>query len=193
MTTENTACFIGIERKNGYIDGIPCLSYGVPQVTGKLLEKYYGPIGTDALLRLGGPLLRLAETVVDTTFRWYQPDRDMFQTGYDSIQDFTLNRDTSFTYAYILRNDGQWETFEGVADGPFWGVRKPREEECTTPAPEDPDMYLVAFLYDLMRDKLPVGVVEQLVRDQENLTLPVVYTHGELEKLARSMARRLRP
>lgn len=51
---------------------------------------------------------------------------------------------------------------------------------------------LVAFFYELMRDHLPIGVVEQLVRncemDPEN---PVIFTNGFLARYAQELAERL--
>lgn len=52
---------------------------------------------------------------------------------------------------------------------------------------------LVAFLYDLMRDHLPAGVVEKLVRDQtdDDIALPYVFTNGHLARYAEDLAARL--
>lgn len=54
--------------------------------------------------------------------------------------------------------------------------------------------FLVAFLYDLMRDYLPAGKVEELVRAQESCAdrRPFVYTNGYLALYAEVLAGRLR-
>lgn len=61
-------------------------------------------------------------------------------------------------------------------------------EASGTVVDEDP---LVSFLYELMRDHLPVGTVEALVRncppDQKT-----VFTNGWLAQIARDQAERLR-
>lgn len=48
---------------------------------------------------------------------------------------------------------------------------------------------LVSFLYDLMRDHLPIGTVEHLV--QEATEPDVLYTNGWLAKYAEDVANRL--
>ncbi len=53
---------------------------------------------------------------------------------------------------------------------------------------------LVAFLYDLMRDRLPVGVVETLVQQNTGLDPAddeFVFTNGFLAKYAQDIANRL--
>lgn len=61
-------------------------------------------------------------------------------------------------------------------------------EASGTVVDEDP---LVSFLYELMRDHLPVGTVEALVRncppDQE-----ILFTNGWLAQIAMDQAERLR-
>jgi hypothetical protein len=53
----------------------------------------------------------------------------------------------------------------------------------------DIDSKLVSFLYTLMRDHLPPGQVEAIVRDS---TVPdVAYTNGWLAKYAEDLAKRL--
>lgn len=49
---------------------------------------------------------------------------------------------------------------------------------------------LTSFLYELMRDHLPLGVVEKLVRD--SLEPDAAYTNGWLAKYAKDLADRLR-
>lgn len=49
---------------------------------------------------------------------------------------------------------------------------------------------LVSFLYELMRDHLPTGVVEELVRRSEDPD--VYYTNGWLAKYAEDLANRLK-
>lgn len=58
---------------------------------------------------------------------------------------------------------------------------------------ESPDR-LVAFLYDLLRDHLPAGEVEKLVRDAEVVSPEniAVYTNGYLARYAKDLADRLR-
>lgn len=51
---------------------------------------------------------------------------------------------------------------------------------------------LVGFLYDLMRDHLPVGVVEKLVRDAGDGSVPLAFTNGWLAQVAMDQAKRLR-
>lgn len=48
---------------------------------------------------------------------------------------------------------------------------------------------LVSFLYDLMRDHLPAGVVEKLVQDSQEPN--VTYTNGWLANYAKDLAERL--
>lgn len=50
---------------------------------------------------------------------------------------------------------------------------------------------LTAFLYTLMRDHLPAGVVEELVRENENIEDTVKYTNGYLARYAELLAYRL--
>lgn len=52
------------------------------------------------------------------------------------------------------------------------------------------DDRLVSFLYSLLRDRLPAGVVEELVRDSQGI--PVEYTNGYLAKYAKNLADRLK-
>lgn len=49
---------------------------------------------------------------------------------------------------------------------------------------------LVSFLYELMRDHLPSGVVEKIVRASEDPD--VQYTNGWLAKYAEDLANRLK-
>lgn len=49
---------------------------------------------------------------------------------------------------------------------------------------------LVSFLYELMRDHLPPGMVEKIVRESENPD--VTYTNGWLAKYAEDLANRLK-
>jgi len=51
------------------------------------------------------------------------------------------------------------------------------------------DSKLVSFLYDLMRDHLPPGVVETLVQNASNPD--VTYTNGWLASYAEDLAKRL--
>lgn len=48
---------------------------------------------------------------------------------------------------------------------------------------------LTSFLYDLLRDHLPSGVVERMVREAD---ADIQYTNGWLAEYARDLARRLR-
>jgi len=49
---------------------------------------------------------------------------------------------------------------------------------------------LVSFLYQLMRDHLPMGVIEKIVQDAD---VPIVeYTNGWLAKYAEDIANRLK-
>jgi hypothetical protein len=52
------------------------------------------------------------------------------------------------------------------------------------------DSKLVAFLYELMRDHLPPGVVERLVQDSQ--ISECLYTNGWLAKYAEDLANRLK-
>lgn len=52
------------------------------------------------------------------------------------------------------------------------------------------DSYLVSFLYSLMRDHLPPGVIEELVREAEQEP-DVQYTNGWLARYAENLAKRL--
>lgn len=52
------------------------------------------------------------------------------------------------------------------------------------------DSRLVGFLYDLMRDHLPPGVVEKLVQESEDNST-ITYTNGWLAKYAEYLANRL--
>jgi hypothetical protein len=49
---------------------------------------------------------------------------------------------------------------------------------------------LTSFLYELMRDHLPLGVVEKLVCD--SMESDVAYTNGWLAKYAEDLAKRLK-
>lgn len=49
---------------------------------------------------------------------------------------------------------------------------------------------LVSFLYELMRDHLPIGVVEKIVNSSEDES-EVLYTNGWLAKYAEDIANRL--
>lgn len=53
------------------------------------------------------------------------------------------------------------------------------------------DSRLVSFLYELMRDHLPTGVVEEIVLASENES-SVNYTNGWLAKYAEDLALRLK-
>ena len=53
------------------------------------------------------------------------------------------------------------------------------------------DDKLTSFLYELMRDHLPPGVVEELVRDAELGTPTVVFSNGWLATYAHDLAKRL--
>jgi hypothetical protein len=50
---------------------------------------------------------------------------------------------------------------------------------------------LVSFLYDLMRDHLPPGKVEELVQNAEDVP-DVTYTNGWLAKYAEDLSNRLK-
>lgn len=50
---------------------------------------------------------------------------------------------------------------------------------------------LVSFLYDLMRDHLPPGKVEELVQNAEDEP-SIVYTNGWLAKYAEDLSNRLK-
>lgn len=55
-----------------------------------------------------------------------------------------------------------------------------------------PKKNLVAFFYELMRDHLPVGKVEQLVRNCEAPPeTAVVFTNGALARYAQELANRI--
>ncbi len=49
---------------------------------------------------------------------------------------------------------------------------------------------LISFLYELMRDYLPPGKVEEIVQNSEE-TIDTVYTNGWLAKYAEDLAKRL--
>jgi hypothetical protein len=51
------------------------------------------------------------------------------------------------------------------------------------------DSKLVSFLYELMRDHVPPGVVEKLVQDSQ--MVEVKYTNGWLARYAEDLANRL--
>jgi hypothetical protein len=51
---------------------------------------------------------------------------------------------------------------------------------------------LVGFLYDLMRDHLPLGIVEELIQNSENMNCECVYTNGWLAQYAIDLAARLK-
>lgn len=53
------------------------------------------------------------------------------------------------------------------------------------------DSKLVSFLYELMRDHLPPGKVEEIVRASEGES-NVVYTNGWLAQYAQDLANRLK-
>ena len=53
------------------------------------------------------------------------------------------------------------------------------------------DSKLVSFLYELMRDHLPAGVVEHLVQEASQES-KVVYTNGWLAQYAQDLANRLK-
>jgi hypothetical protein len=52
---------------------------------------------------------------------------------------------------------------------------------------------LVAFIYELVRDHLPLGVVEELINNQKEISEEnqAVYTNGWLAQYARYCAQRL--
>lgn len=50
---------------------------------------------------------------------------------------------------------------------------------------------LVSFLYELMRDHLPTGTVEEIVRASEQES-EVIYTNGWLAQYAEDLANRLK-
>lgn len=53
--------------------------------------------------------------------------------------------------------------------------------------------WLTSFLYGLMRDGAPTGVVERIVRDIEEETIDeITYTNGWLAQYAKHLADRLR-
>lgn len=54
------------------------------------------------------------------------------------------------------------------------------------------DSYLVSFLYELMRDHVPPGVIEEIMRKTMGHSA-VVYTNGWLAKYAEDVAHRLVP
>ena len=55
-----------------------------------------------------------------------------------------------------------------------------------------PKKNLVAFFYELVRDRLPLGVVEQLVRNCEmDPEKPVIFTNGNLARYAQECVKRL--
>lgn len=53
------------------------------------------------------------------------------------------------------------------------------------------DSRLVSFLYELMRDHLPAGVVEEIVMASETDSV-VTYSNGWLAKYAEDLAKRLK-
>jgi hypothetical protein len=53
------------------------------------------------------------------------------------------------------------------------------------------DSRLVSFLYELMRDHLPTGVVEEIILASENES-EVTYSNGYLAKYAEDLANRLK-
>ena len=61
-----------------------------------------------------------------------------------------------------------------------------RERSATVPI----NSRLVSFLYELMRDHLPAGIVEELV--QASKESDVTYTNGWLAKYAQDLANRLK-
>jgi hypothetical protein len=54
------------------------------------------------------------------------------------------------------------------------------------------DSHLVSFLYELMRDHVPPGVIEEIMRKTMGPSA-VVYTNGWLAKYAEDVANRLMP
>lgn len=52
------------------------------------------------------------------------------------------------------------------------------------------DDKLVSFLYQLMRDEVPAGVLERIV--QESQTVPASLTNGNLARYAEDLASRLK-
>lgn len=54
----------------------------------------------------------------------------------------------------------------------------------------DSNSRLVSFLYDLLRDHLPAGKVEELVRNAQKT--PVRFTNGFIANYAEDLAKRLR-
>lgn len=52
---------------------------------------------------------------------------------------------------------------------------------------------LVSFLYDIMRDHLPVGTVEALIADALKAQDGASYDNGWLAQYAMDVAKRLRP
>jgi hypothetical protein len=54
------------------------------------------------------------------------------------------------------------------------------------------DSHLVSFLYELMRDHVPPGVIEEIMRKTMGPSA-VVYTNGWLAKYAEDVANRLVP
>ena len=52
------------------------------------------------------------------------------------------------------------------------------------------DSHLVSFLYELIRDHLPAGVVEKIVQESE-YNSNIIYTNGWLAKYAENLANRL--
>lgn len=50
---------------------------------------------------------------------------------------------------------------------------------------------LISFLYELMRDHLPAGKVEEIIRASEDQS-EVVYTNGWLAQYAEDLAKRLK-
>ena len=50
---------------------------------------------------------------------------------------------------------------------------------------------LTSFLYELIRDHLPAGTVEGILKRLVNETQPIVYTNGWLAKYAENVAKRL--
>lgn len=73
-------------------------------------------------------------------------------------------------------------------------ARTPEQEAlCTASGRVTSDDPLVAMLYTLMRDHLPLGAVAELVRDAAATTLPCEYTNGWLAQYANHLAAQLRP
>ncbi len=51
---------------------------------------------------------------------------------------------------------------------------------------------LTSFLYGLMRDHLPPGIIEDLVRESEVENPPIYYSNGWLAEYAKDLSDRLK-